>query len=137
MMGRIGRERGWPPLSRSQFDAGLDLRGHLVAGSPQQVIDKILFQQELFHHDRFLMQISVGPLPHKDVLRAIELLGTKVAPVVRREMANTAGRSRGLTASAYRFTQLMPRPQCRGATGTPRPMPSDSYSRLPEAAAAV
>jgi alkanesulfonate monooxygenase SsuD/methylene tetrahydromethanopterin reductase-like flavin-dependent oxidoreductase (luciferase family) len=87
MMGRIGRERGWPPLSRAQFDAGLDLRGHLVAGSQQQVIDKIMFQHELFHHDRFLLQISVGPLPHAEVLRAIELLGTKVAPVVRRETA--------------------------------------------------
>jgi probable LLM family oxidoreductase len=89
MMGRIGRERGWPPLSRAHFDAGLDLRGHLVAGSPQQVIDKILFQHELFHHDRFLLQISVGPMAHAHVLRAIELLGTKVAPVVRRELANT------------------------------------------------
>lgn len=87
MMGRIGRERGWPPPSRAHFDAGLELRGHLVAGSPQQVIDKILFQHELFRHDRFLLQISIGPMPHKDVLRAIELLGTKVAPAVRREIA--------------------------------------------------
>lgn len=87
MMGRIGRERGWPPPSRAQFDAGLDLRGHLVTGSPRQAIDKILFQHELFHHDRFLLQIGVGPVAHADVLRAIELLGTEVAPEIRRATA--------------------------------------------------
>lgn len=84
VMGRIGRERGWPPLSRAQFDAGLDLTGHLVVGSPQQVIDKILYQHELFRNDRFLMQIALGPAPHREVLRAIELFGTKVAPAVRK-----------------------------------------------------
>jgi probable LLM family oxidoreductase len=84
-MGRIGRERGWPPPSRAQFDAEARLRGAHFLGSPQQIIDKILFQHELFHHDRFLIQLTVGPMPHEDVLRAIELLGTEVAPVVRRE----------------------------------------------------
>ncbi len=83
-MTRIGRERGWPPATRSQFDAETTLRGALFVGSPQQVIDKILFQHELFRHDRFLLQLTVGPMPHEKVLRAIELLGTVVAPAVRK-----------------------------------------------------
>jgi probable LLM family oxidoreductase len=87
MMDRIGRERGWPPMSREQFEFSRSLRGADFVGSPQQVIEKILYQHEIFGHDRFLMQLTVGTLPHKKVLRAIELLGTEVAPVVRREIA--------------------------------------------------
>ena len=84
-MTRIGRGRGWPPTSRAQFDAETKLHGALFVGSPQEIIDKILFQHEIFRHDRFLIQLTVGPMPHADVLRAIELFGTEVAPVVRRE----------------------------------------------------
>ena len=87
MMNRIGRERGWAPMSRADFDASLDLRGANLVGSPQQVIEKILFQHEVFGHDRFLMQLTVGSLPHEKVMRAIELFGTEVAPAVRREVA--------------------------------------------------
>jgi probable LLM family oxidoreductase len=90
MMTRIGRERGWPPLSRAQFDAGRTLRGHLFVGGPDEVIEKILYQYKFFRHDRFLIQMSVGPLPHDVMLRAIELMGTKVAPAVRREVAALA-----------------------------------------------
>ncbi|MDA0327976.1 MAG: LLM class flavin-dependent oxidoreductase [Gemmatimonadetes bacterium] len=86
-MGRIGRERGWPPPTRARFDAESEPRGAIFMGSPQQVIDKILFQYDVFHHDRFLLQLTVGPMPHEKVLRAIELLGTEVAPVVRKEIA--------------------------------------------------
>jgi probable LLM family oxidoreductase len=88
-MGRIGRERGWPPTTRAQFDALRSPRGALAIGSPQEVIDKILAQHELFHHDRFLAQLTVGTMPHRGVMRAIELMGTQVAPVVRRELAGT------------------------------------------------
>ena len=84
-MDRIGRERGWPPMSREQFDASCSLRGANVVGSPQEVIDKILYQHELFGHHRFLLQLTVGSVSHKKVLRAIELLGNDVAPVVRKE----------------------------------------------------
>lgn len=87
VMGRIGRERGWPPASRQRFEAERGPRGALLVGSPQEVIDKILFEHELFRHDRFLLQLSVGTMPHRDMLRAIELLGTQVAPVVRRALA--------------------------------------------------
>jgi len=96
VMNRIGRERGWGPYTRAQFDAECTLRGALFVGSPQEVIEKILYQYELFRHQRFLIQLTVGPMPHAKVMRAIELLGTEVAPVVRRELA---GRTSGPGAS--------------------------------------
>src|SRR4051794_6745632 len=83
MMTTIGRERGWPPMQRQDFDALRTRRGALVVGSPEEVVEKILFQHELFGHDRFLMQTSVGSLPHAQVLRSIERLGTEVVPAVR------------------------------------------------------
>jgi probable LLM family oxidoreductase len=83
MMTRIGRERGWPPMQRPDFEALRSRRGALVVGTPEEVVDKILFQHALFGHDRFLMQTSVGPIEHERVLRSIELLGTEVAPAVR------------------------------------------------------
>jgi probable LLM family oxidoreductase len=86
-MDRIGRERGWPPLSRQQFDASLHVRGASFIGSPEQVVEKILFQYEIFGHQRCMLQFTVGPMEHRDVLRSIELFGTEVAPVVRRETA--------------------------------------------------
>ena len=82
VMNRIGAERGWPPHSRADYGASLHLRGHLVVGSPQQIVDKILFQHEIFHHDRFLLQ-STGVIPHAQMMRSIELFGTQVAPQVR------------------------------------------------------
>lgn len=85
IMSRIGRERGWPPLTRQQFEAGRNLRGALFVGSPQEIIDKIMYQYELFGHQRFLAQISVGVMEHRKIMRAIELFGTKVAPVIRQE----------------------------------------------------
>jgi probable LLM family oxidoreductase len=88
-MDRIGRERGWPPMSRPEFDASRQLRGANFIGSPQEVIEKILFQHEIFHHQRFLMQMTVGTIPHEKVMRSIELFGTSVAPVVRREVARS------------------------------------------------
>ena len=92
VMARIGRERGWAPPTRRQFDAERSPTGALLVGSPQEVIDKILTEHALFAHDRMLIQLSVGTMPHGAMLRAIELLGTAVAPVVRRETAG-AGRA--------------------------------------------
>jgi probable LLM family oxidoreductase len=83
-MGKIGRERGWPPPSRAQFEAERSPRGALLIGDAQQVIDKILFEHELFDNQRFLIQFSVGTLPHDKIMRAIEIYGTRVAPAVRR-----------------------------------------------------
>ena len=87
-MNKIGRERGWPPMTRDQFDASCSLRGANFIGSPDQIIEKILFQHELFGHQRLLLQLSIGTMPHAKVLHAIELLGTKVAPIVRDEIAS-------------------------------------------------
>jgi probable LLM family oxidoreductase len=85
VMGRIGRERGWPPPNRRQFDAERSPKGAMLLGSPQEVIDKILFEHEIFGNQRMLVQFTVGPTPHDKVMRSIELFGTKVAPVVKRE----------------------------------------------------
>jgi probable LLM family oxidoreductase len=90
MMDRIGRERGWPPMQRQDFDASLTRRGANFVGSPQQVVEKILFQHELFGHDRFLVQFSVGTLPHAKLMRSIELFGTEVAPAVRKALGAPA-----------------------------------------------
>ena len=87
VMTQLGRERGWPPTTRPQFDAMRAPRGALAVGDPQEIIDKILFQYELFRHDRYLAQFSVGTMPHAQIMRSIELLGTRVAPVIRAEIA--------------------------------------------------
>lgn len=87
VMDRIGRERGWPGLTRAQFSASCTLRGANLVGSPDEVTEKILFQHEIFGHRRLLVQLTVGTLPHREVMRAIELLGTRVAPTVREEVA--------------------------------------------------
>ncbi len=86
MMNRIGRERGWSRMTRPQFDALCAPGGALLVGSPDEVAEKILFEHELFSHQRFLAQISVGPLPHAQVLRALELLGSRVAPSVHKAL---------------------------------------------------
>ena len=85
VMSRIGAERGWPPTTRAQFDALRSPHGALAIGSPQEAIDKIMRQYELFHHDRYLAQLGLGALSHARIMRAIELLGTEIAPVIRRE----------------------------------------------------
>jgi probable LLM family oxidoreductase len=98
VMDRIGRERGWPPMTRAQFDAAARLRGASFIGSPQEVAEKILFQHEVFGHQRFLVQFSVGTLPHASIMRSIELYGTEVAPVVRAEIARREGSSASAAA---------------------------------------
>jgi len=89
-MSRIGRERGWPGLTRDQFDAGRSPRGHLTVGTPAEAIEKILAQHEIFGHQRYLMQMRVGQMPHKAILRSIELFGTVVAPAVRQALVAKA-----------------------------------------------
>ena len=90
LMTRIGRERGWPPTTRAQYEALRSPRGALLVGSPHEVIDKMLFEHELFGNDRFLAQLTVGSMPHDRVMHAIELLGTVVAPAVRRQVESRA-----------------------------------------------
>jgi probable LLM family oxidoreductase len=87
MMNRIGRERGWPPSGREAYEALRSPRGALAVGSPEQVAEKLLYEHELFGHQRYIAQMSVGAVAHRDVLRSMELFGTQVAPVVRQEVA--------------------------------------------------
>ena len=87
VMTRIGRERGWPPATRAGFEAQRSPRGALLVGNPEEVAAKILFEHEVFGNDRFLVQMTVGPMPHAEVLRSIELFGTEVVPLVRKEIA--------------------------------------------------
>ena len=95
-MSRIGRERGWPPTTRAQFEAGAGPNGAYFMGSPQQVIDKILLQHEWFKHDRFGLQLSVGTLPHDKVMKAIELFGTVVKPAVNKALGTKAATDKAL-----------------------------------------
>ena len=85
-MDKIGKERGWPPMTREQFEASRSLEGANAVGSPQEVIDKILYQHEIFGHSRFLLQMSVGSITHKKLMRSIELFATEVVPAVNKEI---------------------------------------------------
>ncbi|UUZ79099.1 LLM class flavin-dependent oxidoreductase [Paenibacillus sp. P26] len=86
-MNQIGRERGWPPYTRDSFDAARGLRGALYVGDPEYVAEKIVLLHKNLGLTRFLMHIDTDAMPHRDLLKAIELLGTKVAPMVRKELA--------------------------------------------------
>src|SRR5690606_20668126 len=87
VMNKIGRERRRAPITRQQFEASRTLRGADFVGSPEEIAEKILFQHSIFGHQRLLLQLGVGTIEHAKVMRAVELLGTQVAPVVRREIA--------------------------------------------------
>jgi probable LLM family oxidoreductase len=89
-MNKIGRERGWQPMNREHYEMMRSPRGSLMVGSPQEIIDKILYEHELFKHDRFLAQMSVASFPHKQMMRSIELFGTKVAPAVKKALQVSA-----------------------------------------------
>jgi probable LLM family oxidoreductase len=86
VMNRIGRERGWGPTSRAHFDQARGPRGALFVGNPEQVAEKIVASHALFKNDRFLLQMAIGTMPHAKIMKAIELFGTKVAPMVRKEI---------------------------------------------------
>jgi probable LLM family oxidoreductase len=81
-MTRLGRERGWGPMTKEQFDWMRSPEGSLVIGDVDTVAAKILRFKELLGVNRFELHVSVGTVPHDKVLRSIELLGTKVAPIV-------------------------------------------------------
>jgi alkanesulfonate monooxygenase SsuD/methylene tetrahydromethanopterin reductase-like flavin-dependent oxidoreductase (luciferase family) len=80
----IGKERGWPPITRRQFEELLQPEGALLVGDPRRVADKVLsFSKALGGIDRLSFQMSIASLPHEKRMRAIELLGTDIAPAVR------------------------------------------------------
>jgi probable LLM family oxidoreductase len=86
-MNKIGRERGWAPATRQQLETQRLLRGSDFVGTPDEIIEKILFQHEIFNHQRFLLYLGGNAIEHQKMLRAVELFGTKVAPAVREEIA--------------------------------------------------
>jgi alkanesulfonate monooxygenase SsuD/methylene tetrahydromethanopterin reductase-like flavin-dependent oxidoreductase (luciferase family) len=86
LMNRIARERGFAQLDRASFEASRTLRGANFVGSPDEVAEKILFQHEIFGHERFLLQMIGGGMPHAQIMHSIELFGTKVAAQVRRAL---------------------------------------------------
>jgi probable LLM family oxidoreductase len=89
MMNRIGRERGWSPIERQDFES-LRRGGPLMVGDTQEIIDKILYMHELFNNTRYLAQLIGGEIPHHKVMHAIELFGTKIAPAVRKALGGNA-----------------------------------------------
>jgi len=86
-MNIIGRERGWPPYTRQTYESGKSLRGFLYVGDPEYVAEKIIYLRKQLGVTRFFLHLDVSTIPHKEILHAIELLGTKVAPIVRKEIA--------------------------------------------------
>ena len=84
VMDQIGRERGWGPQSRAQFDASITPEGANFVGSPAQIVDKILGLKEDLGFDRVTIQMAIGIIEHSEMLKAIEVLGTKVAPELRK-----------------------------------------------------
>ncbi len=88
MFTEIGKERGWPPTRRAHYDAMLGPAGALIIGGVKTVVEKILHYNEVLGGiSRLNLQMSPGTLPHAKALHAIELLGEKVAPLVRKAVA--------------------------------------------------
>lgn len=87
-MNAIGRDRGWAPYSRAQFDNGRSKQGALLVGDSAYITDKILYQIELFGLTRFVAHMDIGAPSHKELMKSIELFGTKVAPAVRKAITN-------------------------------------------------
>ncbi|WP_046176326.1 LLM class flavin-dependent oxidoreductase [Domibacillus indicus] len=87
VMNNLGRERGWGPYTRSSFDAARSFEGALYVGDPKAVADKIIHLRKNVGITRFLLHVPVGTMPHDLVMKAIELLGKEVAPIVREEAA--------------------------------------------------
>jgi probable LLM family oxidoreductase len=82
-MNRVGKSRGWPPYQRSQFEYGKSRNGALFIGTAEEMVDKILYMQELFGLTRFAAHMDVGAPAHKDMMKSIEIFGTKIAPKVK------------------------------------------------------
>ncbi len=96
VMNRIGRERGWGPTSRTQFDQSRGPHGALFVGNPETVAEKIVAHHKLFKNDRFLLQMAIGTMPHDQIMRGIELYGTKVAPLVRKALTEQGGGAKAI-----------------------------------------
>ena len=90
-IGEVGKERGWGPVTRAQFDAQLGPTGALLVGSPEEVIEKIVRHSEaLGGLSRVTFMMNAASLPHAKLMKAIDLLGSRVAPALRNELASSA-----------------------------------------------
>lgn len=87
VMNRIGRERGWPPQGMAHFEQSTGLTGNLIVGDAARVTDRILELHGIFKNTRILIQMAIGTVPHAEQLKAIEIMGTQVAPAVRKALA--------------------------------------------------
>ncbi len=85
-MDRIGKDRGWSPYTKMQFQSGMSPEGALFMGDANQVAEKIIQTSELFGLTRFIGHLDVGGPPHNAMMKAIELFGSKVIPQVRRAL---------------------------------------------------
>jgi probable LLM family oxidoreductase len=84
----IGKERGWPAMTRADFDAQRGPQGALLVGDPEEVIDKIIrHSKNLGGISRITFMMNPASLPHEKLMRAIELVGTRVAPSLRSQLA--------------------------------------------------
>lgn len=90
VMNRIGRERGFSPMTRAHFNQSIGPNGAIFLGSPEALAEKIIAHHRIFKNDRFLLQMAIGLVPHEQLMRAIELYGTKVAPIVRKALTESA-----------------------------------------------
>jgi probable LLM family oxidoreductase len=104
MMNQIGRERGWAPAGAQQYRALTAPDGALAVGSPEEVAEKILMEHRLFGNQRYMAQITVGAVEHSDAMRAIELFGTEVAPLVRAAIGVAGQASSGVAGEASEHT---------------------------------
>jgi probable LLM family oxidoreductase len=95
VMNKLGRERGWGRYDRSSFDAARSLEGALYVGDPKTVAEKIIHLRKNVGITRFMLHVPVGTMPHEDVMRAIELLGKEVAPIVREEISKWEAENEG------------------------------------------
>ena len=90
-IGEVGKERGWGPVTRAQFDAQLGPTGALLVGSPEEVVEKIVRHSEaLGGLSRVTFMMNAASLPHAKLMKAIDLLGSRVAPALRNELASSA-----------------------------------------------
>lgn len=87
-MNRIGVSRGWPPYQRAQYDFGRSIHGHLVVGDANESADKILHIIEMFGLTRFSAHMDMGSPDHKDMMKAIEIYGTRIAPQIKKALAD-------------------------------------------------
>ena len=86
MMDRVGRSRGWQPMTREQFDFMRAPEGSLMVGSVEQVIEKMIYEYELFGFTRFFAQASLGFVPHEMTIKSIELFAKQVVPEVKKRL---------------------------------------------------